>query len=699
VLHKAVGQAWLAGVAIDWAGYHAHARCRRVPLPTYPFERQRFWVEQEDDTQLAADPIQDVSARRAWKDWFHLPSWRISAPLHIARTAQQEAPSGCIVLADDTAFASVLTAELKRCSAQVIRVRSGATYAYGAEEIVIDVEQPAHYLRMLDDLKRNGQEFETIVHAFNVGGRRDAAWTFDQSVLDRTLYGVLYLVQALNESMPQKPVRLNLLSSNLASIIDEDVIQPEKSVLNGVGRVISREFGQITCKCVDVSDPGRAGERLAPMAACIAQEVLLDTPDVMIAYRGTKRWVQAFENVPHDVPLHHAGLLRQQGVYLITGGLGGIGLAIAQYLTRTVQARLVLVGRSGLPARDSWQSIIDSDRESTVARQILDVMQLESLGSEVTVMGADVADAAQIAEVVRTAVSRFGAIHGVVHAAGVPGGGAMTTKTREAVDRVVRPKIRGTVALATALQGMQLDLFVLCSSMNAIIGGFGQYDYCAANAFMDGFAHRHDDATGTRYIAINWDAWKDVGMAVNTQLPEYLRKQREKALQSAIQTGEGMDVFASVLHRPMPQWMIVTRNPELLLAQERSLRASEDLGPVKTGPLQARPELTTAYLSPSNSIEATLAEIWQELLAVDQVGIRDNFFELGGDSLLITRLHTMMRNRLPAETHDLPLKSLFEHSTIASIAAVIGEREEAQQFSEDMARLRQASLVTEEGEI
>src|SRR5262249_33809376 len=151
--------------------------------------------------------------------------------------------------------------------------------------------------------------------------------------------------------------------------------------------------------------------------------------------------------------------------------------------------------------------------DAVLVRKIQAVQRLEALGSPVAIVQADVADADELARAVAAARAQFGAVHGVVHAAGVAGGGALSKKTAASIGEVVRPKVEGSVALHAALCEGDLDFFVLCSSMNAIVGAYGLYEYCAANAFQDAFAQRHDGTRRTRYIAINWNAWKEVGMA------------------------------------------------------------------------------------------------------------------------------------------------------------------------------------------
>jgi acyl transferase domain-containing protein len=668
-LHNGLGQLWVSGAQIDWQSYHGHERRRRVQLPTYPFERRRFWVEAPSAGRRVATA--NGSPRPEWRDWFHVPSWRLTPPPGMDSLQVSAQSRSCIVFAGESDLAALLIDELESRMARVFRVSSGTSYAYGAHSAVVDVTQPAHYRRLFDELKRDGRTFDTIVHAFNVDDTDDLGggpWIYDPDALELSLYSVLYLLQALNECMPQQPVRLNLISSHLAKLADDDVVQPEKAVLTGICRVIPWEFPHITCKSIDVPDSRLAPHRQASLAASVALEVLSGVANGVVAYRGERRWAQAFERVEISAPPAQAPVFRHRGVYLVTGGLGGIGLAIAAYLAESVQARLVLIGRTGLPPRETWQSQLEAGADSDVGEKIRQVLRLEAYGGEVVVAQADVADIEQMHRVVADAVGRFGAIHGVIHAAGVGSDGLITTKTRDSVAAVIRPKIVGTVAIAKALEAFELDAFVMCSSMSAITGGFGQYDYSAANAFQDAFAVRHYGTASTRYLSINWGAWKEVGMAANRRLPDYLLKHKERHLQSAIPTSEGVNAFAAILARPLPQWLVTTRDPESLLSNTGAADLVARLTAQKNGRTQARPELATAYVAPRNGIEISLTGIWQELLGFEGIGIRDEFFELGGDSLLATRLLNRLHEVFSIMVSDYSMRDFFESPTIEAAA-------------------------------
>ena len=185
-------------------------------------------------------------------------------------------------------------------------------------------------------------------------------------------------------------------------------------------------------------------------------------------------------------------------MYVITGGLGGIGFEVARYLAKVHRARLVLIGRSASPLQ-SRQKIAD----------------LAALGADVEIVQADVTSTGQMQAAFAKARARFGDVNGVFHAAGVLGDSLMAVKHSDDAERVLAPKVLGTLALDAAIGNAALDLFVLFSSISSVAGLAGQADYAAANAFLDAFAAERSTRADGLTVAINWSAWRDVGMVAN----------------------------------------------------------------------------------------------------------------------------------------------------------------------------------------
>ncbi len=408
-----------------------------------------------------------------------------------------------------------------------------------------------------------------------------------------------------------------------------------------------------------------------------------------VSYRGRHRWVQTFEPVRLEKPVAKMLKLHNKGVYLITGGLGEIGLVLAEYLAQTVQARLILIGRSAVPERDNWGKWLEThDADNEVSRKILKLQALEKLGAEVLVKSADVANHEQMLSAVTQAYENFGEIHGVIHAAGITAKNVFSTiqqTTQSECEQQFQPKVRGLLVLKKVLQDKALDFCMLTSSLSTILGGLGFVAYSAANLFMDAFVHRCNQTNTIPWMTVNWDGWK-------------FKEEQEQNVafgatvaQLAITPKEGAEVFQNLLSIiPTIQKVVIsTGNLQARIDQWMKQEPLPDtnLNKVGSSSLHLRPNLPNPYVAPRNDTEETIALIWEEILGIAQLGIYDNFFEAGGDSLLATQLLSRLRKVFQVE---LPLSSLFETATIAQMAELIEEmliekikeltEQEAQQF-------------------
>jgi NAD(P)-dependent dehydrogenase (short-subunit alcohol dehydrogenase family)/acyl carrier protein len=357
-------------------------------------------------------------------------------------------------------------------------------------------------------------------------------------------------------------------------------------------------------------------------------------------------------------------------VYLITGGLGGIGLALAAHLADTVGARLVLLGRTALPPREQWPQILATeDTSSGVARRVKIVSDLEAHGAEVLVVQADVANATQVRAAVQQALMRFGAIHGVFHAAGVPGIGIIQLKTPEAAARVLAPKVQGALALEQALRDVSLDFMALFSSITSATGGGpGQIDYCAANAFLDAFA-RHRNATHGQTTAISWSEWRwdawQAGLQGYDEITRTMLITNRRAY--GIRFEEGMDALQRALASDLPHVFVSSQDLTALLRMTRQAFATSPAQTQrKQQSLYRRPELGTSYAAPSSELEKKIAATWSAVLGIEQIGINDNFFELGGNSLLGIDLIARLRKLLGIE--KLPTHVLYDAPSVSALA-------------------------------
>jgi acyl transferase domain-containing protein len=727
-----LGRLWLAGQTVDWRAFWAGEQRRRVPLPTYPFERRRHWVDPpRADWGTAGAPAPANAAATAPDkaaatpaharqpaaaggsrrvtldrqpdpaDWLYQPVWRQTPP----PTAWQPATSGAgegpwLLLGGDGPLGAALAARLRQAGAAVLAVAAapaGAAAALppaaadaaalAAGRWAIDPAQPAHYEALLAALPATAGASGIAAAPLNVlhlwsAGPAPAGGDDPERLQEIGFFSLLFLAQALGRRRAGAPSRIAVVSSQLQRVTAADRPVPAKATLLGPCRVIPQELAGVSCRSIDVEP-----EPDAELAGWLLAELAAAEPDgaTVVAYRGGSRWVQDFDRVrpaePGDGGEGAGVRLRERGVYLLTGGLGGIGLALAEHLARTVRARLVLTGRSPLPPAAEWDAwLAGHPPEDRVSARLRQLRRIEALGAEVMTAAADAADEDRMREVVAAARRRFGAIHGVIHLAGTAGGGIIQLKTRDAARRVMAPKIEGARVLDALFAAPgEIDFLVLFSSIAAILGEVGQADYCGANAYLDGVAQRNAARGWPATVTIDSDIWREVGLAVHTEVPAHLRAWREEMLAQALTPAEGAEAFTRALRCGVPQVVVSTQplagrielgrsfTGERFLAEMAEMAAMGAIAEQgEQGKQRAeRRVLGTGYVGAASAHERRIAGIWQRLLGVEQVGMHDNFFDLGGNSLLGLQVVAEINRELGLQVAPV---TLFESPTVAALA-------------------------------
>ncbi|MCC7416399.1 MAG: KR domain-containing protein [Acidobacteria bacterium] len=657
----AAAQLWTAGVVLDWRAVRAGARRRTVALPTYPFQRQRYWLES------AAAPASAPVKRSDVGSWFYRPYWKQAAPLASGSPNGRAKGRRWLLFADRTGLCERIGSRLVAAGDRVIVVEQGECFAAAGARYAIRPDEPADYERLFRELDAAGGAPTDIVHCWSVAADGSKAPGTAVSEGTASFDCLLLLGRALSLVALGDGARLAVVTSGAHAVTGDERPDPRRATVAGPVHVLPAEVPGLRCAHVDIlwdpSDEARASRAVDRLLV----ELLSNEGNGAVALRGAHRWIQQFETVQADAAAGRARL-REQGVYLITGGLGGIGLALADLLAAEVRARLILVGRTPLPARADWDGYLRAHGDDRIGRRIRRVLALESAGAEVVLETADVGSADAMRAVLERARARFGALHGVIHAAGVAGGGVVALKTRGEAAEVLAPKVAGTLVLHALTAGEPLDFFVLCSSLASLLGGFGQADYCAANAFLDAFAQSRWCAGDERVISIDWDSWRDAGMALDTAVPADLARRRDEVLERGIESAEGQDAFLRVLGLRLPQVGVCTKD---LQAFATSLavrpRAPEPEAPAEVRDRHPRPALATAFVAPMREAEHAVCSAFAEALGIDRIGVDDSFFDLGGHSLLAVEVMARLNRRFGT---SVPVAGLYEGLTPSSIAAL-----------------------------
>lgn len=649
-LLNTLGQLWLKNVSFNWKEFYSHEKRLRIPLPTYPFERKRCWIE----PSKRQSPTPAANGKLPLDDWFLQPQWKRTASPALQPDSKLLELNNCLVFSDRKGVGPELSKELKKRGYATIQIVPAQKFEkLGNHKFSINPSIPSHYWKLFSVLKEKNLLPDTVYHL----------WSFDESLdFDKSQTEGFYCLLYLAQFWPKLTNGRNLYvaTNQVYEVTGAEDLEAIGATLSGPVQTIGAEFPDISCRCIDCIRPSSTSES-TQLVEHLLDESHYSSNEKFVAYRFGRRWIREFENIRLPKSNSTQSTLRSHGVYLITGGFGGIGFSLAKHLAQTVQAKLILISRSISP------NDTDSNKgTSTKSRQIV---ELQEAGAEVLALQADVSDQDQMREALAIAKTKFGDINGVIHAAGIPGDGVIQLKSQEQASRVLAPKVKGSLLLEELIDLKILDFVVFCSALNAVSSTPGQIDYCSANSFQDTYACVLK-ARGINSISINWDGWKEVGLATKVSLPEPMKTAYLEGLRkNGITPEEGIEVFDRILNSSIPQVLVSTTDWALRSQFQYGWEAeSTNVESVEEEKIDNREHLSTNYTAPRNHIEKRLVQIWTTLIGVEKIGIYDNFFELGGHSLLMTRISTQI---LEVFSVNLPMRDLFESPTISKLAGQI----------------------------
>ncbi|HEX8391100.1 MAG TPA: beta-ketoacyl synthase N-terminal-like domain-containing protein [Longimicrobium sp.] len=627
----ALGRLWLAGVTPDWAAFHDGERLRRIPLPTYPWERERYFID-----PLRADEQEEertVSGRRPNPaEWLYVPSWRRT--IASRPSASTEAESVLVFATDDAVSAGVLAA-LRAHGRTAVVVRAGAAFGPAEDGYTL---RPASRedLRRLADALGTDDAPRTLLYLWPLAGEG----------ADLGLVGALAVADAFGRA-PRPPV-LVAVTARAAEVGSEDRVEPSRAALLGALAAVPGEYPGATVRVVDVALPVAESEADArALGRRIAAEALAGR-ERLVALRGRNRWARGYESI------RSGGIdpspVRSGGAYLFIGGLRGRAGILAEHLVRVHGARIAVIDPV-LPHRGGWDAMVKARLADDPTRmQIELIRRLEAGGGNIVPIQAIPSEVDHLHTAFRHIEEQFGNLHGIVF---TPFGYETAEPVSVSEMRVAAWETRmGFLAaelraVAEAVGDRELDFVIVDSSLAPVLGGVGVVDASAANAAVDAFAAGRAESA-TPWTSAGWDKWATEGSQ------DY-----------GIREDEAATAFEHLLSvAGEPQVLISTGDPARRL--EEAARAPK-AGPAPGGSY-ARPQLATEYHAPGNVVEQTIAEMWEELLGISPIGVHDDFFALGGHSLLATQIISRCRDILGLE---LPLKTIFEAPTIARFAALV----------------------------
>ncbi len=649
-------------------------------------------------------------------DWFYRKIWQRK---EVVSLSTQPQTGHTLIFLDSLGLGEFLCVQLNSNQRACISVEAGSDFVkLRCDRYRLNPKNPDHYLQLLEAFVEDKLQIGSILHLWNYedyAGEITSPEMLEQAH-ERGIYSLLFLVQALAKVQGSKhPVRLLVAASHTQPTSPSDLVAPEKAPILGIIKAVSQEISWLDCRHVDL-----ALDRQEVNAANILRELQVQQRSLEVAYRHGQRLVPCLEKVDWSKEPKQDMPFKPGGMYLLSGGLGGIGVEIAKYLLETYSVRLLLVGRTRLPERNTWDTEIEIG--NAVAERIKAFLSLKQLGGEIEYETVDICDQLRLQQVVDQVKSRWQCqLDGVIHLAGTAPERLLIEETRDSLAATLNAKVLGTWALHQLLKDQPQSVFISFSSLASFFSGAMIGAYAAANSFLDCFSHyqRYQDLLQSYCFA--WGMWEGIGISRNSQAKDLLRA---KGYQS-VTVKQGMYSFLSGLHHDQGQLLIgldgnnrnikryakthsfwiqtlsayFTANSQSispaelkdLLVCDRfgtpsqcTFRQLQEMPLTHTGEID-RAQLTvisrarsTEQIKPRTELEQQLANIWQEVLGVSQVGINDNFFELGGSSLQAARLFAEIEKTF---AKNLPLATLFEAPTVEQLVNFVSKEGEPVMWS------------------
>jgi len=663
-LLQRVGELWLNGVNVRWSAFHTSANRRRISLPTYPFEKQCYRPAAATlpgknkkagaDSQLKKKP--DIA------DWFYIPTWKQS-PLISGGPTDPTIKTTWLIFMDSNSLGESLSKEFEKAGDKIIRVLSGSEFfAETTRRYTLKPDRQADYNDLFEELASHRCLPDHILHLWGVTGSMGGEISLEtiEKSMDLGFYSLLYLAKSMAKHYFNKSLNISVITDHARKVTGRENLNPAKAAVEGLCKVIPQEFSFVHCRGIDIDPLDSEAWQGETSCRLLAAELRSGATDMVAAYRNDIRWIQCFDPVHIDKSLEHCSRLRKRGIYWITGGLGSVGMILAEYLARQENARLILTGRSAFPKPGEWEQWLTTHSSGDpTSRKIRKLIELEKLGAEVLVESVDVTDHVRMSQLLTQVQQRWGCLNGVIHAAGTMG--ETMCRSVEEVDKTqcqmqFNPKMAGMLVIEKLLEGIPLDFCFFMSSISTVLGGLGLAAYSAANIFMDTFVKRHNRKSSTPWLTVNWEEWpiteerraaalrRSFQFEPNTPL-EMTPVEAQTAFQRVLLWGgfEHIIHFPGDLQTMMDRW---TQPSDFTLRQT---------------PL----DLLNNYSLAGDQWENAISETWKLFFGLPQVGMDDNLFDIGATSLDVIQINAMLRRILK---RNIPILEIFNHPTIRSLA-------------------------------
>lgn len=665
ILAGEICELYAKGASIKWDKIYRGAKCRLVSLPTYPFKRTRCWVDVPDIPVVRKSSLSGAD--------FYRTVW-LPKPFESKHCDFNN--ENILVFNDGSMIGDTIIHSLQQGGANIVEVNIGAEYRQISNRYIIQ-NNDADYQKLVRSIK--ALNISKVIHLLSLFNT-DEPKTIEelQRSFKNGVYSMFNLVKSFSDNDINGNIDVVIISNHAYEISNEDLlIKPHNTALFGFAKAVKWEYPNLKCRCIDVGKGTTINN--------IVEEIQNDNNDYLVAYRDGQRLVEIVEEIELKDFEKRDQKIKEDGAYVLIGGVGRIGLKIGKLLADKNKVNLVLVNRSNLPERNTWDMILKENKQKMLCKKITEIMEIENIGSTVSLYDCDITNYAETSKLFDELRIKFGKINGIIQCAVSDGGKRIREMTEENLRESMIAKTEGTWILDNVTREDRLDFFIAFSTVMTLVSGSANGTYTASNSYLDSFsAYRNKRNKGT--LTINWPEWKSIG------LNERKATNEEKSIFKKMSLESGLEVFSNLMDKNVDRVIVGELNYEspvygLLnylpfklsdnIKQEINKRNSLNRVVEKAVAEQGKAKNQTVDIkllgrrnNSYSELEKRLGSAWAKIFGYKEINITDNFFEIGGDSIFALKLGIELENsKIQLEAADI-----LKYQTIEKIADFMNQR-------------------------
>lgn len=660
---SSIAEKWLLGYDIDWKSHYLNYKPQMLHLPVYPFEKKSYWIESAKEKVKMNDSVQSNHyARQLMDNWFYQPSWK---PHLLSFSLEKKIPHVSVIFIHESMQFILDEVDLNELGNVIVVYVSHQFEQLNTSTFSINPTKLEDYKSLFNALRERELIPDIIIHAFSL------TRAYEQSSVEifktqhnEGLLSAIYVIQAYESIFYEHTLKFTVLTNRLNRVAEAS-IEPHKAPILAAVKVIPKEYCWVESQLIDLDFIDFPQYQFQQCRLLINEIQKPQYTHEEILYRGMNRWVRTYTPILLPAPEQEPFSNGTSKVFFIAGGLGQLGLDIADYFSQFSGVKLALIARKSLPDPELWESETLRYDESHPTRLMLErLIKLRRRGCNVHTFKADISDQCSVESVVEAVERKLGPINGVIHAAGETINGIISMKSEQSLNESYQAKVYGSYYLCEAFSNKNFNFVILCSSMNAIIGGLGQLDNTAANVTVDYLAEYYSAKTGRKFISINWGAINmDRPLKVNV-VPQFANLSTEHK-RNRMNDDETKAVYSRLLSQlPTPRIVISTLPMDDVLLNWNRVASLKELDNEITIHEPVHKIVPETEL-PKTEMECWVSDIWSRILGIPSLSKSSNFFSLGGHSLSAVQFVTRVLNEHGLKIHVM---NLYELPTLAEFS-------------------------------